>query len=736
MTELTLRVQRVRARTARATTFSGLSLGGDGQAIPRAPRYAVTVPAKLATVQIEQGQWWRLKGKPAPFEYTVDGYRVTEYRFVAIEAQLLRPSGEHIVQLLSTSPVFPGVGDVKARRLWEKLGEALYDALDSADHKTLADVVGAELADTLVGGWQTYGNADAIRLFQRIGLDLRVSRKLWTIHGMQALEALESDPYRLLSFGMTWAAVDALALNHFLLVLDDPRRLGAAIESVLYSAFDAGHTFCQRSAVLSGVARLVGKAHAEDALTFAQTNHLLHVSGEQLHALGPFIIENHVAAALAVLLRASQPLASAQEVESFIEEFEIDEAMALGQAHFTLNEAQRQAVIAASAHPLVLITGGAGVGKTTVLKAVCQMLERVGQTIYPMALAGRAAKRMSEATGRPAMTIAGFLRNVAPLGVPDSSVLLVDEASMLDILLAYRLTGVIQPTSRIILIGDPFQLPPVGPGLTLHALVPVAEVPRIELSEVRRFGGDIAVVAKNLRDGIWPTFAQNSEAAVAFLSCAPTEIADMVLKHYLSAPSDTQILTFTRTHGEASTRALNAACQGAITPPARQLLVRSGARDRIEDTGLRVGDPVLCTRNLWGHGLQNGSLGRLESIEDAPVPTVNTDGTPPGEVLAWVRWDDGQRRPVTDEVLDALELGYAITVHKAQGSQFKRVIIAVTQTFNLDRTMLYTALTRAKSQVLLIGDPLVARRAVEAPPHAALRNVALGEMLARCLEAT
>jgi exodeoxyribonuclease V alpha subunit len=116
-----LRIQRVRHRSAKATIFSGLAIDEDGRLVAGAPRYAVTLPSSFAVAEVEQGQWWYLTGKPVPTEYTVDGYRVIEHRIFAVDGELRRPSGEHIVQLLSTSPAFPGVGEVKARRLWEKL---------------------------------------------------------------------------------------------------------------------------------------------------------------------------------------------------------------------------------------------------------------------------------------------------------------------------------------------------------------------------------------------------------------------------------------------------------------------------------------------------------------------------------------------------------------------------------------------------------------------------------------
>lgn len=151
-------------------------------------------------------------------------------------------------------------------------------------------------------------------------------------------------------------------------------------------------------------------------------------------------------------------------------------------------------------------------------------------------------------------------------------------------------------------------------------------------------------------------------------------------------------------------------------------------------TGFHLGDRILCIKNLWDHGLQNGSIGKIVEVTHADfIVSADDDAGPRSIALAWADWDDGVRRPVTDEILDYLELGYAITTHKAQGSQWRRAIVPVAQNRLLDRTLLYTAITRAQSQVLLVGDLATARNAVEAEPKSQDRNVALDLHLAHCL---
>lgn len=171
-------------------------------------------------------------------------------------------------------------------------------------------------------------------------------------------------------------------------------------------------------------------------------------------------------------------------------------------------------------------------------------------------------------------------------------------------------------------------------------------------------------------------------------------------------------------------KTINSLCQAATTAGQKPIAVWSAQHDEMALTGFNLGDPVLCTRNMWDRGLQNGSLGIIVEIEDVHQLLTNESSIDGGHALAWVLWDDDVRRPVVESMLDDLELGYAITVHKAQGSQWPRVIVPLTGHRLLDRTLIYTAVTRAQGQVLIVGDE-AARAAVERAPRVPARQVAL-----------
>ena len=310
---------------------------------------------------------------------------------------------------------------------------------------------------------------------------------------------------------------------------------------------------------------------------------------------------------------------------------------------------------------------------------------------------------------------------------------------MVDIITMSRLCELLGAMPRLVLVGDPAQLMPVGPGLVLHALTQVSQVPVAQLTVVKRYGGAIAAAAAAIREGRWPELPADPEAAIGFIPCfarpldsAEDAIPETVLHLYRQDPANTQILC-ARRNGPDGTKGLNALCQAALTAEAKPVEVWDGRHEAYARVGFHLGDPVLCTRNLWDRGLQNGSLGVVVQVEDEPRVLTNEEGEEAGLVLAWVDWDDGVRRPIVEEMLDDLELGYAITVHKAQGSQWPRVIVPLTGHRLLDRTLVYTAVTRAQRQVLLVGDESAIKAAVKREPRAQSRQVALDLHIAALL---
>jgi exodeoxyribonuclease V alpha subunit len=564
-----------------------------------------------------------------------------------------------------------------------------------------------------------------LQWLQGSGIDVRTGKKLLAFFGNEAEEKLAEDPYRLLSFSASWKSVDAFARARFNVAEDDPRRLQAAVEEALYRLFDGGDTVTPIPSLMKRVEAILGgsmhRSLVMSALEAGLTNGSYVIGDDgNVHLLGAMFMERTVAKALAMRLRLA-PLLSAVQVNELIHEYEQGEG-------FDLNAEQKQAVHLAVENPFAVILGGAGVGKTTVLKAVLKAYEAAGVGVHQMALSGRAAKRMTEATGLPSSTLARFFKNADSLDLEDPAVVVVDEASMVDIVTMHRLCELLPEHVRILLVGDTSQLMPVGPGLILHALERIPEIPVIELVQVKRYGGAIAAAAADIRAGRWPSLPDDGVSAISFV---PTKVADIpaiVVALYESDKDNTQILSGRKGNADG-VQSLNELCQLRFAKQGPALLIPNEEFGMDMSAGFHLGDPLLCTRNLWDWGLQNGSLGTLVEIEKAPRLLSKPDGTELGHALAWVNWDDGERRPITAEMLPDLELGYALTIHKSQGSQWRRIVVVLTGSRMLDRTLIYTAITRAQEQVIIVGDEAAAKAAVEAPPRAELRNVGLAQFL-------
>ncbi|MBB5503161.1 ATP-dependent RecD-like DNA helicase [Paraburkholderia sp. MM5384-R2] len=719
-----LRVLSVRAQNRNGVIFRGQVISDAGEIVDTHLEVVARLQSKGVGIKVQPGQWWQVTGAVNSRRYVnVAGFEVTEDQIEVRpgDALLMMPSGLHVVDYLVRNPRFEGVGEVTAQRLWETFNSRLFSVLDEGDYHALADVVTPQKGRVLIEGWREEGLSKTLQWLQVNGVGLVIGRRIVGYFGTQTVEKINENPYRLLSFAAGWSEVDALAKDHLCIRPDDPRRLAAAVEEIVYRRFSLGDTFVPLNDLIAGVKQLLLiDSRAMDLIDAAishceRSGRLLFDSQGNAYSLGASVLENTVVDCITARTGLHSPRC---HVEAVIEDYETKEGNG-----FRLNDEQRAAVHLVADHHFIVITGGAGCGKTTVLKAVCAVLDEQGYGVVQSALAGKAVRRMQESTGRPAMTLASLIKKLneegaSKAGKEQPMAVLIDEASMVDLISFSALARKLDEEVKIVLIGDPHQLPPVGPGLILHCLT-TGMVPHVELKVAKRFGSEIAQAANMIRDGVLPEFGDHG--SVRLLDVSDNAMAATAAELYLQDPDDTVVLSATR----QITLTINQIIQRALSAGRSEVQTWNDEFDCFEAAGLREGDLVICTRNHWDLGIQNGSMGRLVSVH------VGSD------TVGKVEWDDGNVRRLDASLLESIELGYALTVHKSQGSQWKRVVVCLpSRSRMIDRSLVYTAVTRARHEVILLGQKPRLSVYVERPKVADRRLVGLPRRLTAARNAT
>ncbi len=612
------------------------------------------------------------------------------------------PQGRLLTHYLANNPAFAGIGESRAKDLYEAFGDQLKTLLDAGDIDALASVIPASTAEGLVQSWaEKRDEAALVAWLDAHGFDVRVANKLRQVWGGKARAMLDANPYYMLAFA-SWGVTDAAALK-LGAAQDDDRRLVGAVEATLYARLQESHTLTPGELLRQKLGKLlypdvvdkaISLALAESAIVGDETAGYQPVGAAALEAR----ITERIQAMLAGEIPAQVSLFPSGFGPAWLETAIAENERAQG---FPLNAQQREAVLLAATKPFSVLTGGAGVGKTTVLRVVIDIAKRLELKVLQMALAGRAAKRMAEATGYEAMTIARFLQQAktGKLEVSADTLVIVDEASMLDLPTTFRILKYLPEGVRVLLVGDPAQLPPIGFGLVFHKLAESTVIPRVELTEVHRQAAETGIpgIAADIRGHRVPNLPAYAGLApgVSFLQCAAESIPSALLRLSQGwVNEDWQILAAVK-RGPAGIDEINALFHG-------------------EAAGYVAGEPVIHLVNDYDRGLMNGTLGKvIEVVEgDAPGLRIEFEGT--------------EHFLLDGELADRLELAYAISTHKAQGSQFKRVAVVITPSRILDHAMVYTALTRGVEQVVFVGNMAAFEKAVREPALAHTRRTRFG----------
>jgi exodeoxyribonuclease V alpha subunit len=615
------------------------------------------------------------------------------------------------------SGLIKGVGPKLAQRIVGTFGLDSLKVLDGESHR-LQEVegLGAKRRAALVKAWREQRALRDVMVFlQAHGATATLAMRIVKRYGAGAMAVVSRDPYRLALdvHGVGFKTADRIAAS-IGVATDSPERMQAGVMQVLHDVTEAGHVWTSQEELHGRAAPMLG-LEAEDAavgerlegatqsLVLAGRAVVERPDGSQgsggariVYVAGMHAAEVRLARRLSEIARA--PARTLDGVEAAMRAFE-------SRARVELAPEQRRAVEEAARRQVLVVTGGPGVGKTTIVRAILAVLAGAQVDVRLAAPTGRAAKRMSEATGGEATTLhrllefepktATFKRDrYRPI---ESGAVVVDEASMLDLPMADALTQAIAPGTRLLLVGDVDQLPSVGPGAVLRDVIASLAVPAVRLRQIFRQAARSLIVtnAHRINDGESPLSPPAGSNADFFVverrdpEHARDTLVDLVSQRIpnrfgLDPVHDVQVLT-PMNRGPAGALALNEALQAALNPRG-DALVR-GSRT------YRVGDKVMQLRNDYDRNVFNGDVGFVTRID-------------PEEMAMTIRFDD---REVACEAadLDDLVLSYACTVHKSQGCEYPAVVIPLLTTHfvMLSKNLLYTAVTRGKRLVVLVCDP-------------------------------
>ena len=630
--------------------------------------------------------------------------------------QVLQPTSVAGIERFLASGAIKGVGPVTAARIVEVFGTDTLEILGSCPER-LAQVRGisAKKAAAICESYSQLSSLRELMLFlEAHGVSSGYAARLQAAYGDTAITRIKENPYSLATdiTGIGFKTADriamAMGMKH-----DCEERLRAGIAYALTQAAGVGHTCVPEELLVRETARALAvdstmvqdtfsKLMEQDMLRTEEMGGMRLVYPEYLYTA-----EVQTAQRLLMLRDQAKPVTRVN-ADDVIAKWECD-------AGITLAEAQRQAIYASLEHGVFVLTGGPGTGKTTVVKGILNVLEQAGCRILLAAPTGRAARRLADSAGHPAVTVHRLLE-YQPTGDGlhfgkddsdplDAEAIIIDEASMLDINLTYHLLKAVPGGCRLIFVGDVDQLPSVGAGSVLKDMIRSNKMPVVRLENVFR-QAEVSPIVRNahkINRGQMPDFLAGAGSEFALQEFInEQEAAEFVARTYAELTSggdwrSVQVLTPMHKN-PCGVQNLNKLLQQYINPP-------SATKPEVNIPGnvLRVGDKVMQIRNNYEKDVFNGDIGRVSRIDGKNV-TVAFPERPEGDYVTYAQGE-----------VEELQLAYAMSVHKSQGSEYPCVILLMVQShyIMLQRNLLYTAVTRAKEKVLIVGSKNAVRTAVE-----------------------
>ena len=620
-------------------------------------------------------------------------------QFEVASFELTAPSDVVGIQKYLESGMIKGIGPAYAERIVKKFGAATLDILDSHPDKLLeVDGIGEKRIDKIKTCWQEQKAVRGVMIFLRgHGVSTSYAQKIYKTYGDASIEKVTQNPFSLAKdiFGIGFKTADQIAQN-IGIPKDSPVRLNAAIEHILWTLSNEGHTCFPKEDLASTAHTLLDipvetlKGRIEDLIK----QQVLFYKEDKVWIKPLYLAEIGIAREIERLSRAP----------SFLRAVDLQKAIAWVQEQLRLSLAKEQAeaVCKGLQDKMLIITGGPGTGKSTITKAILRITEKLSSKILLAAPTGRAAKRMSEITYKKAFTIHGLLEIDFSTGKfkknkenpLDCDLIIVDEASMIDTLLLYNLLKAIPSHARVILIGDIDQLPSVGAGNTLKDCIASAKIPMSRLKQIFRQAASSRIItnAHKVNQGYLPDTEPHPKSDFIFISKeTPEEILQEIVeqvttllpkKYPFHRFTDIQVLSPMK-KGIIGAENLNLVLQQRLNPSPTPIF-RMGRMFHLHDK-------VMQIRNNYKKEVFNGDIGRITELNvGEQTMKVSFDGK-------IVDYD------FTD--MDELVLAYAVSIHKYQGSECPCIVIPIhiSHFKLLTRNLIYTGITRGKKLVVLIG---------------------------------
>ena len=646
------------------------------------------------------------------------------------------PTSSKSIQQYLSSGIIRGIGPKTAARIVQEFAEDTFDVIESSPH-LLADIKGITIkrAHEISEDFKQQFGSRAVILFFQNYFGITLSNTIYKKLGPGAVDMVHENPYILCSKidGIGFERADKLAAS-IGYSMNSENRIQAAIKYVLsYNSSSNGHVYLPRQKLTEAVSKLIGVTpdETDSAVNTLELSGQVIISDSAVYLPNAYNAEKFSAMKLSMLSKINL-IHTVENIDAVITATEQEECI-------TYAPSQKEAIKNAITHAVSILTGGPGTGKTTIIKAIIRIFDRLGLKVALAAPTGRAAKRMSEANSVEAKTIhrlleiefssedgeetMRFFRNENNL--LEFDVIIIDEASMIDIFLLTALLKAIKPGARLVLIGDSDQLPSVGAGDVLNDIISSKKFAVCSLNQIFRQAKESLIIlnAHKINRGEYPELDQKS-GDFFFLSRSDAGNAVKTISDLISTrlprtygediKNKIQVITSTR-KGTAGTNALNAVLQSVLNPPSPELNEHTA-----HDVVFREHDKVIQIRNNYdigwykndaigndveGMGIFNGDIGIIEEIDnEEEYMRINFDGR-----ISKYEFD----------MLEELEHAYAITVHKSQGSEYPVVIMPICAAPPIlqTRNLLYTAITRAQSMVILVGDRNIIYRMVDNDRH-------------------